>query len=282
MTTLNTSEQERPNIPAFGWGALIGILGGLIGLGGAEFRLPVLTGVFKYRTLKAITINLVVSLVTVIFSFIFRTGLINLNKIAANAGIILNILSGSLIGAYIGVHFATKVNERALSRIVIVFLIVLSIILVSYNFIVGLQSLQFPVMVRILLGFVMGIIIGVFSSMLGVAGGELIIPTILIIFSTDIKLAGSLSLAISIPTILIGLFRYKRQGKLDDIRFESRFILWMALGSILGALTGSYLLRFAPSVFLHTLLGIILLVSAIKLLRDHSHKSRGDSRVAPT
>ncbi len=68
------------------------MLGGLIELGGAEFRLPVLVDVYKFRTLQAIVINLIVSLVTVIFSFIFRAGLINLDRIAAHAPIILNIL----------------------------------------------------------------------------------------------------------------------------------------------------------------------------------------------
>ena len=34
-------------------GSLIGALGGLIGLGGAEFRLPVLVSVFKLDTLLA-------------------------------------------------------------------------------------------------------------------------------------------------------------------------------------------------------------------------------------
>ena len=82
---------NRQNILALGWGGLIGVLGGLIGQGGAEFRLPVLVGVFKYPTLKAIVINLMVSLVTVIFSFIFRTGLINIDKIVINAGIVINI-----------------------------------------------------------------------------------------------------------------------------------------------------------------------------------------------
>ena len=50
------------NIWAFAWGALVGVLGGLIGLGGAEFRLPVLVGIFNYRTLQAIVVNLIVSL----------------------------------------------------------------------------------------------------------------------------------------------------------------------------------------------------------------------------
>jgi uncharacterized membrane protein YfcA len=38
-------------------GSLIGALGGLIGLGGAEFRLPVLVGVFRLGTLEAVILN---------------------------------------------------------------------------------------------------------------------------------------------------------------------------------------------------------------------------------
>lgn len=60
---------------ALGWGGLIGLLGGLIGLGGAEFRLPVLVGFFRYPVLRAIMVNLMVSLVTVTFSLGFRGGL---------------------------------------------------------------------------------------------------------------------------------------------------------------------------------------------------------------
>lgn len=253
------------DIYAFVWGGVIAILGGLIGLGGAEFRLPVLSSIFKYRTLQAIIINLVISLVTVIFSFIFRTGLINLDKIIANTGIILNILAGSLIGAYIGVNFATKINERTLNRIVVIFLLALSFILISHNFIVGLQGLQLDPSFRVVLGFLVGVVIGVFSSMLGVAGGEMIIPAIVLLFSTDIKLAGSLSLAISIPTIIMGLVKYQRQHKLSEIFAYRRFIAWMAIGSIVGALTGSYLLQFVSSSLLYILLGLILFTSTLKL-----------------
>lgn len=251
---------------AFMWGGVIAILGGLIGLGGAEFRLPVLVGLFKFRTLQAVVINLIVSLVTVVFSFIFRTGLTNLDLIEANGGIVLNILAGSLIGAYIGVSFATKINERLLTRIVIIFLFALSFILIGHEFFIGLQGLQLSAFLRILLGFLSGAVIGVFSSMLGVAGGELIIPTIVLVYSTDIKLAGSLSLAISIPTIIMGLIKYHRQHKLREIYMYREFVAWMAVGSMVGALIGSYLLRFVTSQFLYILLGVVLFTSALKLL----------------
>jgi uncharacterized membrane protein YfcA len=258
------------NIWAFAWGALVGVLGGLIGLGGAEFRLPVLVSVFNYRTLQAIIINLMVSLVTVTFSFIFRSGVVGLENVAENWAVIINILAGSLIGSYVGVHYATRINDRVLNRIVVVFLVFLSVVLIGHNLIFSLESLQLPDFLRVSLGFLAGIIIGIFSSMLGVAGGELIIPTIILLFSVDIKLAGSLSLAISIPTILMGLFKYRSQRRFKDIKSEQGFISSMASGSILGAFVGSNLLRYVSSSLLYLILGVILLLSALKLAK---HKS---------
>lgn len=253
------------NIWAFAWGALVGVLGGLIGLGGAEFRLPVLVGMFSHRTLPAIMINLIVSLVTVTFSFIFRSGIVGLDHVAANWAVILNILAGSLIGSYVGVHYATRINERALNRIVVVFLIFLSVVLIGHHLIFSLGSMPLPILVKISFGFLAGIVIGIFSSMLGVAGGELIIPTIILLFSVDIKLAGSLSLAISIPTIGMGLLKYRSQQRLKDVKTEQEFIISMALGSVLGALIGSHLLRYVSGSLLYLILGTILLLSALKL-----------------
>lgn len=255
------------NVWAFFWGALVATLGGLIGLGGAEFRLPVLVSAFNYRTLQAIVINLIVSLVTVIFSLIFRSGIVGLSNIIENWPVIINILAGSLLGSYLGVNYATRINERLLHQIVVVFLVFLSFILIGHNFVFSLDSFQLPNELQIILGLLAGLVIGVFSSMLGVAGGELIIPTIVLLFSIDIKLAGSLSLAISIPTILMGLFKYKKQGKLDGIELEREFLLAMALGSILGAFIGSILLGFVSSEMLYLILGAILLLSALKLSR---------------
>jgi ABC-type sulfate/molybdate transport systems ATPase subunit len=59
------SERHAPAAAAIA-GAGVGVLGGLLGLGGAEFRLPVLVGYFRYRILRAISLNLAVSLLTVL------------------------------------------------------------------------------------------------------------------------------------------------------------------------------------------------------------------------
>ena len=46
-------------------GIVIGTLGGLIGLGGAEFRLPLLIGLFGFAALPAVILNKAMSLVVV-------------------------------------------------------------------------------------------------------------------------------------------------------------------------------------------------------------------------
>jgi uncharacterized membrane protein YfcA len=53
-------------------GTLVGSLGGLIGLGGAEFRLPVLMGLFRLPTLEAVILHKALSLAVVTAVLFFR------------------------------------------------------------------------------------------------------------------------------------------------------------------------------------------------------------------
>ncbi|WP_425058144.1 hypothetical protein SCACP_27910 [Sporomusa carbonis] len=253
-------------LSSFSLGALIGVLGGLIGLGGAEFRLPALVGFFKFKTIHAVMINLAVSLVTVCFSFLFRSAIIPYSEVWAQWPVIVNLLAGSLTGSYIGVHFATRLNEKNLNRLVMIFLILLGLTLLFHGILFAhATAIDVSPVLRMFLGALAGVIIGMFSSMLGVAGGELIIPTLLFLFAVDIKLAGSLSLAISIPTIIIGLSKYRSQEPFQIVRQEGKFIAVMAVGSILGSFAGSHLLQGLSGELIKTFLGLILLISAVKL-----------------
>jgi len=118
-----------------------------------------------------------------------------------------------------------------------------------------------------LLGLCAGIIIGLFSSMLGVAGGELIIPTIALLYGIDIKIAGMLSLMISLPTIMIGLYRYRNKNSFTIVRPNIKFISLMGAGSIAGAFIGKSMLGIVSSSMLQIFLAIILSLSAIKLYK---------------
>src|SRR6185437_4794117 len=92
----DTALRPRSAPAAFGGGAVIGALGGLIGLGGAEFRLPLLIGVFRFRALQAVILNKAMSLLVVATALPFRAASVPFTEIAANWPIILNLLAGSL------------------------------------------------------------------------------------------------------------------------------------------------------------------------------------------
>lgn len=87
---------------AFGGGAIIGTLGGLIGLRGAEFRLPLLIGAFRFPALEAVIVNKATSLVVVASALPFRAAAVPFGEVAAHWLIVLNLLAGSLLGAWFG------------------------------------------------------------------------------------------------------------------------------------------------------------------------------------
>jgi len=75
----------RQRLPAaFGSGALIGILGGLMGLGGAEFRLPLLISFFRFRGLEAVVLNNATSVVVVGTALPFRATTVSFAQIGAH------------------------------------------------------------------------------------------------------------------------------------------------------------------------------------------------------
>lgn len=254
-------------------GGLIGTLGGLIGLGGAEFRLPVLVGHFKLGTLEAVILNKAMSLVVVAAALIFRGGAITPDQIISHLGVAVNLLAGSLVGAWWAAGHAITLPRRWLNRIVMVMLLGLALVMLS-EAIWGVHeygtTLFQPGFGTILAGLIAGLGIGVVAALLGVAGGELLIPTIVLLFGLDIKMAGSMSLVVSLPTMIVGFARYSKSSSFAIIKQERALFRWMVVGSILGAALGGMMLGLFPTRILMCLLGVILMMSAIKTFQ-HAH-----------
>lgn len=261
---------SKRNGKGFFSGAIIGALGGLIGLGGAEFRLPVLIGGFKIPTLEAVIFNKAMSLAVVAIALVFRTKSISLDQLIAHLDIVINLLAGSLIGAWWAAGRAIKMSRIWLDRIILILLVLLSFVMLSEAW-MPLHSISGglfqPGIATIIAGVISGFFIGIVAALLGVAGGELLIPTIVILFGVDIKLAGSLSLMISLPTMIVGFSRYTNADAFQILKKERPLFVWMVIGSVIGAAIGGLLVGLFPVKALMTLLAVILLISAIKTFK---------------
>ncbi len=112
-----------------------------------------------------------------------------------------------------------------------------------------------------------GVGIGMVAALMGVAGGELLIPTIVLLFGLDIKIAGSLSLAVSLPTMLVAFARYSRDGSFTVLRRHARLGVVLACGSVAGTVLGGLLLGVVPEAILVPGLALLLVLSSFKVWR---------------
>ena len=260
------ASNARNTPAAFGGGAIIGALGGLIGLGGAEFRLPLLIGAFRFGALQAVILNKAMSLVVVASALPFRAASVPFTEVGAHWPIIVNLLAGSLLGAWFGAGWATRLASQTLYLVIAVLLMMIAVILVvGHGF--STSGALLTGAAQVVVGVAAGLVIGVVAALLGVAGGELLIPTLILLFGADIKLAGSLSLAVSLPTMLVGFARYSRDRSFVVLGENRRFVLVMAAGSIVGSFIGGRLLGLVPNTVLLPLLAVILVLSAFKVWR---------------
>lgn len=261
------SPSSSRSLPAaFGGGAIIGTLGGLIGLGGAEFRLPLLIGPFRFAALEAVILNKAMSLVVVATALPFRAGTVSFGEVAAHWPIVLNLLAGSLAGAWFGAGWATRLKSETLYKVIAILMVGIAAVLM-FGHDASASSQLLTGTAQMAAGVRVGFGIGVVASLMGVAGGELLIPTLVLLFGADIKLAGSLSLAISLPTMLVGFARYSRDQSFAVLGRNRAFLLVMAGGSIFGAFIGGMLLGIIPNAVLLPALALILLISAAKVWR---------------
>jgi uncharacterized membrane protein YfcA len=226
--------------------------------------LPLLIGAFRFAALQAVILNKAMSLVVVASALPFRAAAVPFASVAGHWPIIVNLLAGSLIGAWFGAGWATRIASQTLYRVIAVLLLGIAIVLL-----IGHDTTSTAAMLagtaQMAAGVAAGFVIGIVAALLGVAGGELLIPTLVLLFGVDIKLAGSLSLAVSLPTMLVGFARYSRDRSFVVLAENRRFVLMMAAGSIAGSFIGGRLLGLVPNTILLPLLAVILVLSAAKV-----------------
>jgi uncharacterized membrane protein YfcA len=266
----------RPARPvfAFGLGAAVGTAGGLIGLGGAEFRLPALVGALRFAAREAVAVNLVCSFIVLAAAFPFRAATVPIDQITPHLPVVLGMLAGSMSAAWIGAGWLRRASDRLLGRLILILLVALGLILIAEGLVEAepTRLVGTGVIPTVVVAAACGAVIGLVSSLLGVAGGEVIIPVFILLFGVDVKVAGSMSMLVGMPTIAVGLLRHFGPGSvLRDGAVWRATILPLGAGSILGAVLGALALGLVPGPALKVGLGAVLIWSAWGVFRHLLH-----------
>jgi uncharacterized membrane protein YfcA len=239
-----------------------GAAAGFVGVGGGEFRIPVLVDVLRMPLKMAGGINLLIGLFTVALSVHRRWG--SQAWAGDEWGLLAVMGIFSVLGAAMGVVFRERLPHRPLRAFVCIYLAIVGGWMLYEAIAHTEHVLLAPTGVALLvLAALVAFVIAVVSGVLGVAGGEMRIPALLYLFAIPIQTAGMMSLMISIPTLAAGALTDRRLGGLPNAAV--RIGVLMGVASAVGVVIGAALLPYADRDLIKGALGLVLLIATLHM-----------------
>jgi len=243
-------------------GLVTGAAAGLVGVGGGEFRMPVLVRIVKFPLRTAAGVNLVVGLATVTVSLWRRWAQRTVLWDEINIAVVM--IAASLMGSVIGSLLRKRLRVPVLRTTVSIYLVIVGAWMVYEAITHTDYGFSGPSGVwRVVLAFIIAFVIAVVSGVFGVAGGEMRIPALMYLFGIPIKAAGTLSLLVSIPTVAGAAVTDRRIGHLPNKVLAPALIL--AVASIVGVLVGASFVATISQQATKGVLGVILILATVRM-----------------
>jgi uncharacterized membrane protein YfcA len=236
------------------YGSLIGFLAGLVGLGGAELRIPFILYYLDMSLDDMIVVNLLTSLAASSFNLAARleAGVWSSDATVVSAVMIV----GSLPGAYVGATLSHRVSRRALKGFIAIILTFV-VARVVFGLVFPPGKSQGPAFIpELILSLVAGFGVGIICGAVGVAGGEYRIPVLTYVLGFPIKIAGSVSQLVTIPTAVVSLLRHRRFGPFS--KRALRGTLGLGVPSVAGGVLSGLLVASVPVLYIELLFALIL------------------------
>jgi uncharacterized protein len=114
--------------------------------------------------------------------------------------------------------------------------------------------------VRDALAIFTGLLVGLLSGAMGIGGGILLVPVMVLGFGFAQQVAQGTSLAAIIPTSVVGAYVHDRAGNVDRAAAA-----WVSGGGLAGAVLGALVAVHSPRLLLARLFGALLLFSAYRI-----------------
>lgn len=191
-----------------GIGVTAGLLSGLFGVGGGTIIVPFLVMFLAYNQRLAAGTSLAAIVPTA------TVGVISYALTDSVAWIPALILAaGSVVGAQIGTALLPRISQTALRWGFVAFIV---IVIVSLFIVVPSREAQFELGIVTIGGLVvLGLITGVLAGLLGVGGGIIVVPVLMVAFGISDLIAKGTSLLMMIPTAISGTIGNLRRKNVD-------------------------------------------------------------------
>lgn len=253
------------NPAAFVIGLVSGTVGGLIGIGGGVILVPLLTGLMHLPQHQAHGTSLSAVVITALIgSAVYATGG------AVDWRTALLLAAGSVFAARLAARRAGRISARTLRLYFSAFLMAMAVLLPLKERLPSLPPLHGAASVIALLA--LGLLVGTLSGLLGVGGGALMVPMLVLALGLPQHLAQGTSLAAIVPGGLAGAWVYHRSG-----RVSRSTLPLLLLGVVAGSTMGGRAALALPARTLRIVFAVVLFGMGVRYL----HSSRRLSADAP-
>ena len=246
-------------LTCIGVGLAAGLLSGLFGVGGGTVIVPLLVLLLGFDQRRAAGTSLAAIVPTATVGVISYALSDSVAWIPA-----LLLAAGAVVGAQIGTWLLPRVSQVALRWGFVGFL---AVVIVSLFVVVPSRDAVLELSWLVGIGLVvLGVITGILAGLLGVGGGIIVVPVLVLIFGASDLIAKGTSLLMMIPTAVSGTIGNIRRRN-TDLRAAALIGVAACTTTALGAWIATIIDPFLGNILFAAFLTFIAVQMALRAIR---------------
>jgi uncharacterized protein len=240
-----------------GIGAAAGLMSGLFGVGGGLILVPGLVLLIGMSQHRAHATSLAAIIATAPAAAV---GFAVADRVAYGAAGVIAV--GAIVGAFLGAGLMHRLSDERLAQGFSVLIVLVAVRLLAGGD-MDVAAAAGALDLGRGAGFaLLGIAAGALSAVMGVGGGVILVPALVLLFGFDQHLAEGTSLLVIVPTAMMGAWRHTRNGYTDW-----RVGLIAGAGGVVGGLAGAQAALAMDALWLQRLFAIFLIVIGLRMFR---------------
>jgi uncharacterized membrane protein YfcA len=251
----------KNNIISLVIGLAAGFFGGIAGVGGGLIMIPLMVGILKLGRHQAHG----TSLVALVF-----TGLSGAISYGLNGSINLMaaicLAATAMLTSRAGARYCHLLPEWKLKKYFGAFLIFCAILL-TLKPVIGKTTEVVPFYFQIGVFLITGAFTGFLSGMMGVGGGTIMVPAMVLLTGLSQHVAQGTSLLVMVPAGSVGAFTHWKLGNV-----ATGILCGLVPGIILGAYLGGYIAHFIAETPLRLAFIAVIVFMGIRYVRSSAPK----------